>query len=299
MSAGTSPMAILSLAAQRDKSKLASGDAWLLLLDVIWNGTHMRLARNVDPVEFDAGDGNGIQTYAPFNFELTVDQPGGGQLPSASIKASNTMRILQGIIEQYAGIAGAIANIYVYNTANPKGEPDLALATTIMRTVCTAEIANFSLSAPSPIRMLFPRFLYRATFCMWVSNYKGPQCLYAGTPVTAATAATAAVLTTAGLGAVGPTGTTFAVSIAGFTGAWAAANGLQTATLLSLTNPATFSIPVNSSGFGAMAGEPVVTLTNCDGTYAGALGCLVHNNATRFGAFPGIGTNGASLAAQN
>jgi phage-related protein len=220
MAAAISPMSILSLAAQQDKSLLASGDAWLLLLDIIWNGQHVRLARNVDPIQFDAGDGNGIQTYQPFNFEFTADQPGGSQLPSMTLKASNTMRILQGIIEQYAGLAGATANIYVYNTAHPAGEPDLAVSTTVMKAVSTAEIVTFNLSAPSPLRQLFPKFLYRATFCMYVSFYKSKWCGYSG------------------------------------------------------------------------------PLTNCDGTYDGANGCQVHNNASRFGAFPGIGTNGTVLAAQ-
>jgi phage-related protein len=221
MSAGYSPMAVLSLAAQRDKSKLASGDAWILLLDIIWSGQHFRLARNVDPITFDAGDGNGPQSYQPFNFELSVEEPGGAQLPTMILRASNTMRILQGIIEQYAGVVGATANIYVYNTAHPAGEPDLAITSTVMKTTCSATVATLSLSAPSPMRQLFPRFLYRANFCMWVSNYKGAQCLYAG------------------------------------------------------------------------------ALNNCDGTYNGANGCVVHNNATRFGGFPGIGTNGIVLASQN
>lgn len=220
MPAGISPMAVLSIAAQRDKSKLASGDAWIMLLDVIWNGTHIRFARNVDPISFDAGDGLGVQTYEAFNFDLSVEQKSGGQLSTMNLKASNTMRILQGIIEQYAGIVGAVANIYVYNTANPAGEPDLALTTTIMATSCTAETVTLSLSAPSPMRTLFPRFLYRANFCMWVSNYKGAQCGYTG------------------------------------------------------------------------------VITNCDGTYAGGNGCQIHDNQARFGAFPGIGTNGITLAAQ-
>jgi phage-related protein len=89
-----------------------------------------------------------------------------------------------------------------------------------MKTVCTAEVVTFTLSAPSPMRQLFPKYLYRADFCMYVSNYKGPQCRYAG------------------------------------------------------------------------------ALANCDGTYSGANGCVVHDNAGRFGAFPGIGTNGMVLAAQ-
>lgn len=221
MAAGYSPMAVLSIAAQQDKSKLASGDAWILLLDVTYNGEHVRLARNVDAITFDAGDGNGVQTYTPFSFEVTTEQTSAGQLPTILIRASNAMRILQGYIEQYGGLAGATANLYVYNTANPSGEPDLAITSTVMKTDCTATLVTLSCSAPSPLRTLFPRYLYRATFCMWVSKYKGAQCGYAG------------------------------------------------------------------------------ALPNCDGTYSGTNGCVVHGNAVRFGAFPGIGTNGIALAAQN
>jgi phage-related protein len=220
MSTAISPMSVLSLAAQRDKFVLASGDAWILLVDLIWNGTHTRLARNIDPIQFDCGDGNGIQTYQSFNFEFTSEQPGQGQLPTMMLRASNAQRVLQGIIEQYGGIAGATADIYVYNTAHPDGEPDLAVETTVMKSVCTVSLVTLSLSAPSPIRKIFPRFLYRASFCMWVSNYKGKQCGYTG------------------------------------------------------------------------------TLTNCDGTYSGTNGCQVHDNAARYGAFPGIGTNGTAIAMQ-
>jgi phage-related protein len=296
MAAGYSPMAVLSMAAQQDKSKLASGDAWILLLDVIWNGQHMRLARSVDEITFDAGDGNGLQPYQPFSFELTVDQPGGQQLPTISLHASNTMRILQGLIEQYGGLAGATANLYVYNTAHPAGEPDLAISTTVLRATCTAEIVTLSLSGPSPMRQLFPRFLYRATFCMWVSNYKGAQCAYQPQSINAVTNASPAVLTIPGIGATSTVGTQLSGTLSGFTGSWAAANGAMTLTVVSAN---TVSIPVDSTSFGALSGTPVLSLSNCDGTYSGSNGCQTHANATRYGAFPGIGTNGIALAAQS
>ena len=295
MSAGYSPLAVLSLAAQQDKSKLASGDAWIMLLDLIWSGQHFRFARNVDPVSFDAGDGNGVQTYQPFNFELSVDEPGANQLPTILLRASNTGRILQGIIEQYAGVVGATANIYVYNTAHPAGEPDLAITTEVIRSTCTAELVTFSLSGPSPMRQLFPMFLYRAAFCMWVSNYQGRQCGYVPQPITATVAGSDTTLTIASIGSIAPAGTQLSCTVSGYTGAWAAANGPQT---LSVVNANTATIAVNSSAFGAVAGTPVITLSNCDGTYSGPNGCITHANATRFGAFPGIGTNGIVLAAQ-
>ena len=210
----------LSLAAQADKGKLASGDAWLMLLDIIWSGQHVRLARNTDPVVYDAGDGNGPQTYAAFNFDLSVERNSGNQLPSITLKASNVLGLLEGYLEEYAGAVGAMANIYVVNTAHPAGEPNIAISTTILQSSPNDQTVNFTLGAPKPQMQLFPRYLYRADFCIWVTTYKGKWC--------------------------------------GYTGA----------------------------------------LANCDGTYSGPNGCVVHNNGQRFGAFPGIGTNGASIASQ-
>ena len=185
---------VLSLAAAKDKAALSSGDAWLLLLDVNWQGQHIRLARNTDSVRFDAGDGLGIQTYQAFAFDLTVERTSGGQLPSITLKASNVLGILQGLVEQYSGAVGATVTLYVLNTAHAAlsianfaevvtslqvgGEPDLAMSMTILQTTCTAESVSFQLGAPKPQKMLFPKYLYRAEYCMWI--YKGAQCKYAG-----------------------------------------------------------------------------------------------------------------------
>lgn len=212
------PMNVLSLAANADRQKLASGDQWLILLAIIWNGQYLRLARNNEPVTFDAGDGFGPQTYQPFAFDLDSHTPSGAQLPTVQLKASNVNRMLQGIVEQYQGVVGAQANLYVLNTANPGGEPDLSTQMQVLETHCTAEMVTFSLGASSPMRSLFPRFTYRANFCMW--KYKSTQCGYTG------------------------------------------------------------------------------TLPTCTLTLDGSNGCQAHDNQTRFGAFRGIGTNGASIASQ-
>lgn len=211
-------LSVLSLAAQKDKGKLSSADPWLMLLDIIWSGQHVRVARNTDAVQFDAGDGNGLQSYQAFNFDLTVERNSNGQLPSIQVKASNVLGLLQGFIEEYAGAVGATCNIYFVNTAHAAGEANIALTTLITRTQVTQDTVTFTLGAPKPQQQLFPRYLYRADFCMW--TYKGTQCGYTG------------------------------------------------------------------------------TLPNCDLTYNGPDGCVAHANQQRFGAFPGIGTNGASIASQ-
>lgn len=209
---------VLSLAAQADKGRLASGDAWLMIADIVWSGQHVRLVRNTDDVQFDAGDGLGPQTYTAFNFDLSIERTAGTQLPSITLKASNVLGLLWGYLEQYAGIVGATVNLYFFDTAHPAGEPSIALTTTILQSAPTTQSVNFTLGSPKPQRQLFPRYLYRADFCIWL--YKGTQCGYVG------------------------------------------------------------------------------SMTNCDLTYNGPDGCVAHANQQRFGAFPGIGTNGASIASQ-
>lgn len=212
-------LAALSLAAAQDKHKLSSTACWLLLVDFNWQGQHVRLVRNTDPVTLDAGDGLGPQTYQPFAFELQgAQQKNDGSLPQISIKVSNANRLVEGAIVQYSGAAGATCNIYVLNTENPSGEPEIALETTIIRTATDAKWVTFTCGAMSPLRLLFPKHLYYQSTCMW--RYKSAQC--------------------------------------GYTGA----------------------------------------LSTCSLTYDGANGCLAHANQTRFGGFPGIGTNGATVASQ-
>ena len=180
MSTSPSPFAILTRAAQYDTAQLASGDAWVLLVDFLWQGQHLRLARCPSAVQFDAGDGNGVQTYQPFNFSLETEQTSNGKLPSVQLVASNVLGILQSLVENNAGIADGEVNLYVMNTAAPGGEPDLAWNTTVQKVTCTDKAVSFELSGPSPLRLNFPRFSYRATYCMYLQRYKGPQCQYTG-----------------------------------------------------------------------------------------------------------------------
>ena len=62
----------------------------------------------------------------------SVERNSGNQLPSITLKASNVLGLLEGYLEEFAGAVGAIANIYVVNTAHPAGEPNIAICTTIL-----------------------------------------------------------------------------------------------------------------------------------------------------------------------
>jgi hypothetical protein len=192
MSTSRPPFSLLSILANTERHALSSAEPWLLLMDIEWPGTpvegttqqHIRFVRNVDPITFDANDGFGPQVYQPFSFTMGELKVGSdGSVPEVQISASNIMRILQSVIEQYAGIAGANLYLYAVNTANPAGEPDLTLQFTVKQTVCDAKVVQIKCGAASPMRRLFPIYKYYPNTCMW--QYKsGVGCSYTGSMTT-------------------------------------------------------------------------------------------------------------------
>jgi phage-related protein len=185
------PFSLLSVAANIERHRLSSGEPFLLLLMIQFPGSadptatqqYLRLVRNTDPVTFDAGDGQGAQVYTPFNFELgEIKMSANSSVPTLDLKASNVMRALQSTIEQYSGLVGAIASLMVVNTANPAGEAELAMNFTVTQAICDPQQVTLKLGASSPMRRLFPLFMYRPNYCMW--QYKGPQCAYSGSMAT-------------------------------------------------------------------------------------------------------------------
>lgn len=194
---------LLSVVSNLERHKLASGEPWLLLMDLEYPGDgspvqagavlpaqqHIRMVRDLNPITFDADDGLGPQPYQSFNFSMgELKQGTDGSVPDTEVQASNIMRALQGVIEEYAGIVGANLYLYAVNTANPAGEPDLALAFTVKGTASDAKLVRFKLGASSPLRRLFPIHMYRPNFCVWTYNSPALQAataaaIAAGTPL--------------------------------------------------------------------------------------------------------------------
>jgi phage-related protein len=303
------PFNLLSVVSNLERHKIASGEPWLLLMDLAWPGvnpitdSHVRLVRNLDPVTFDAGDGNGPQVYSPFNFNMgDLAVSSNGSVPECEVQASNVLRALQQTIEQYAGVVGAALDLYAVNAANPAGEPDLALSFTVKQTVSDAKLVHFKLGASSPLRRLFPIHMFRPNFCIWQYNAPalqqataaaiaasaplkdplGAQCGYAGTSFTGNITSGSAVVTSIS----SMTGIVVGYGIWGLTGipAGAYAVSISGSTL-------TMSANATATATGAALNASMLT---CSHTIDGTTGCEAHNNLIRIGTFPGIDTNGAA-----
>lgn len=191
MSTARPPFSLLSVVANIERHKIASGDPWLLLMSVQYPGSAdpsatqqtIYLVRDANPFTFDCGDGNGPQTYQPFNFEVgELRVSTDNRMPVLELKASNVMRVLQTTIEQYSGLVGANLALYVVNTANPAGEAELQMNFTVVSTVCDAKQVTFKLGASSPMRRLFPLFMYRPNYCIWTYNSPALQAMAAANP---------------------------------------------------------------------------------------------------------------------
>lgn len=170
----------ISVASSIEKSRLASDVPWLALAKLTWpDASVLRLVRNVDDVQFDCGDGAGVQTYTAFSWEFSeLQENSDGSIPNWSVKVSNVNRAVEALLEQFGGGVSGSVTIYVINGKKLNREPELELDFDITGCSSDAQWVTFTLGAQSPFRIQFGRHPYSADSCVW--RYKGPQCGYTG-----------------------------------------------------------------------------------------------------------------------
>jgi len=152
-----------------EKNRLATPNAFLLLLDVeIGDSQKIYLARNTEDVVFN---GN---TYIAFPLEVDpVKQSSGGDIPTLSLRVANESRALEAYLEELDGLVGKKVVLRIVNSAH-LADVALELTFDILATVPDAHWVTFTLGAPSPLRMRFPRHKYLADHCNWVPG--GAEC---------------------------------------------------------------------------------------------------------------------------
>lgn len=276
-------LASISVAASLEAHKLASDDPWVALIDITWpDTTHLRLCRHPDAITFDAQDGHGAQIYTAFNWEFdALEEKSDGSIPKWSARCSNVNRLVEALLEQFSGGVGGSIAIYTINMASVALEAEIALYFDILSSGSNAQWVTFQLGAPSPFRILHPRHVYTSNRCMWV--YKGPQCAY-GTPITIAGSTTSgsdAFTVTSGAGIhIGD-----AVTGTGIPGG---------TTVLTLSGTSG-TLSANATATGTPTLTFIGGLPTCSLRLDGSNGCRAHGNQQRFGAFPGIDSNGIRI----
>jgi phage-related protein len=158
----------LPIELRREKNKIASPNAWLLLLDVfLTSGEIFHFAKNTDDVTFRN------TTYIAMPFNLDVQKTTSkGELPVLTLSVSNVTRVLQTYLENLNGAVGSSVQIILVNSGNLSSDySDLEQTFDITGTDVTAKLVTFTLGAPNPLRRRFPFERYISSHCGWKFNY--------------------------------------------------------------------------------------------------------------------------------
>lgn len=167
----------ISLTSAVDKDQLASGVAWLVLLEIqVVNDdgqtvTTLYVAHNNEDVVYKS------QTYVAYPFEITV-RAEAGAVPSVTLDAVDYEGVLTQHMKDYDGMTGSVVILRVVNSANLAGEPELEESFTVIGSSEKDFKINFSLGAENALRLAFPRSRQMRDRCRW--RYKGVECAYAG-----------------------------------------------------------------------------------------------------------------------
>lgn len=184
----------LSVTAFIEKNKLATTNAWLVLVKVVMpDDTVFRVCANTEGVVWPVGG----EEFAAFPFELDeMGDSSKGEVPSVSLKVSNVTRTLEPYLEAQDGLVDSVVTIYVVNQANVSlpyhdppfvGElnsnPELELVYDIIDTSADAQWVTFTLGASNPWNKRFPRNKVYKNICRYY-DFKGDRCDYEGAETT-------------------------------------------------------------------------------------------------------------------
>lgn len=167
----------LTIASVIDKNKIASVNAWLLLLDIeikdnLGNITEtLRVVQNKENYVYK---GN---TYVALNFKTDFTQESNAE-PTMRLIFEDVTGVIRDRMEEYNGGIGSSVKMMVINTGDTDGEAEIEDVYDVVSATASGILITWSLGAENPLKYQFPyRRQYRDR-CPWV--YKGVRCGYTG-----------------------------------------------------------------------------------------------------------------------
>lgn len=158
-----------------EKNKIATANAWLVLLDVVLtDDTELFLVKNSENITYNS------QAYTAIDFEIdSTKESSSGEIPTVTLRVSNITRVLQAYLEDLGGAIGSTVTVRVVNAAHlAEDYTELEMTYDVLKTSSNAQWVTFTLGAPNPLRRRFPLYRYIADHCAW--TFKGAECGYAG-----------------------------------------------------------------------------------------------------------------------
>lgn len=159
-----------------EKNKIATGSAWLILLDVILDdgATTLYFVNNTEDILFLSN------TYTAIAFDLdSTSYSTKGEIPSLQLRISNVTRLIQAYLEALDGAVGDQVRVRVVNSEHlTEDYTELEMLYDILVSESNAEWVTFTLGAPNPLRSRFPKNKYISFHCNWI--FKEAECAYVG-----------------------------------------------------------------------------------------------------------------------
>ena len=178
-------MLSISDAAKLEKNKISNNSVWIILIDVDFSNygitDEIKLCYNNEEIEWPTGSG---QIWQPFPFELGVkDDTSKGEIATIELKISNVNRVMQHYLEEVRGGVESTVTLRLVNSEHLDIEtPEIEEEFEILSTYSDANWVYFTLGAPNPFNLQFPRPKYIQNFCRW--QFKDEYCRYSGSQYT-------------------------------------------------------------------------------------------------------------------
>lgn len=167
----------LSVADVIDKNKIASENAWLILLKVEIRDElgfvieTLYLVKNDENIEYQG------QLYTAVEFSFDFDKAANEE-GSFKLNAWDVTGVLREKMEDYNGGVGSSVTITVINSGNKEAPPELEETFDVNAATAPDINVEWTLGAENPLKYAFPpREQYRDR-CQW--HYRGIRCKYSG-----------------------------------------------------------------------------------------------------------------------
>ena len=162
-------MLTLSAIAKREKNKLSTGSAFIILLDIILGDDVARICYNTEDITWQ---GN---LYQAFPFDIgDISENTDGSDPSVQLKVDNTSQVLQYRVEEANGANGTEVVLYVINTEALSNTPELEEHFVVTKTDVDQQYITFTLGTEYSARTRRPLRRYMKSNCPF--KYKGIVC---------------------------------------------------------------------------------------------------------------------------
>ena len=180
----------LSAAAYLEKNKMATNEAWLVLLEITMTDSYvLKLTSNSENLYWP-GTSNPNNLYTAFPFELgEIGDTSKGEVPSVSLQVSNAARILEPHLDAHDGMVDSsveiriVNSIHVLTPTRPLGAysetPEIELNYDIIAASSNSMWVEFTLGAANPFNKRFPRNKIYRNICRY-REFKGDRCQYEG-----------------------------------------------------------------------------------------------------------------------